>query len=152
MAVTVDLSGVPEFQKVLGRAVDMGLARAALVYETANRQIMQTTGPRAGVGAGVAGRNIPSRPGEPPAVQLGQLRQSQTSERGAGLFPIYHVGTSSIVGRWMEFGTSTIAPRPWLAPNLYSVQNRRRAHGEFSSTVQLELTKAIAGANAGAKR
>lgn len=144
MAVTVDLKGVPEFQARLRKAVDQGLARAALIYENANRSIMQTTPPLPGVAQGVAGRNVPSRPGEPPAVQTGQLRVSQTSEKAAEPLT-WHVGTSSRVGHWMEFGTTRIAPRPWLSVNLYSVANRRNALTAFSKTVELAVKAGLAG-------
>lgn len=55
-----------------------------------------------------------SAPGEPPAVQTGQLRASVTYVKPAPL--IRHVGTNVKHGLYMEIGTSTIRPRPWLRP------------------------------------
>jgi HK97 gp10 family phage protein len=70
---------------------------------------------------GIARTNIDvtdraSLPGDPPAPDTGQLRNSidyeLTSETTA------HVGTNSEYAAPLEFGTSRIAPRPFMRPSL----------------------------------
>lgn len=59
-----------------------------------------------------------SAPGEPPAVQTGQLRQSVTSVvTQDGREVNGQVGTPLDRGLWMEYGTFFIEPRPWLRPS-----------------------------------
>lgn len=55
-----------------------------------------------------------SAPGQPPAVQTGQLRASVTYIKPRPL--TRHIGTNVKHGRYMEFGTRNILPRPWLRP------------------------------------
>ena len=64
------------------------------------------------------GREIrePSLPGEPPHRQTGQLVSSVGHEfEDEGLVGI--VGTNVKHGKWTEFGTSKMPPRPWLRPS-----------------------------------
>lgn len=55
-----------------------------------------------------------SAPGEAPAVDFGTLSQSIQ----AMMINTYtwNVGTVLPYGRYLEYGTMRIAPRPWLAP------------------------------------
>lgn len=63
----------------------------------------------------------PSNPGEPPHKVTGQLQRSVTSQPSAdGLN--YLVGTNIPYGSFLEFGTSKMAPRPWLRPTLFENQ------------------------------
>ncbi len=60
-----------------------------------------------------------SAPGQPPAVDTGQLRASVDIGLGVddlGLFGI--VGTPLVKGLWLETGTSRMAARPWLRPSI----------------------------------
>jgi len=60
-----------------------------------------------------------SAPGQPPAVDTGQLRQSITHQLGKDAESLYaDVGTNLEKARFLEFGTSTIAARPFLVPAL----------------------------------
>lgn len=54
-----------------------------------------------------------SRPGNPPYKQMGTLRASITWER-SGL--VGRVGTNLMYGLYLELGTGTMAPRPFLRP------------------------------------
>jgi hypothetical protein len=56
-----------------------------------------------------------SAPGEPPAVQVGDLRESikyGTEDEGKGI--VAYVGTKLLKGPMLEYGTSNMAARPWL--------------------------------------
>jgi len=56
-----------------------------------------------------------SAPGEPPAVQLGDLHRSIKKEvEQEGETIVGFVGTELPKGPMLEFGTRHIAPRPWL--------------------------------------
>lgn len=75
----------------------------------------------------------PSKPGEPPHVQRGQLRASVATETER---LTTRVGTNQKKGRWLELGTSRMAPRPWL----------RRMLAEMTPTFRAILTAPIKGA------
>jgi len=67
----------------------------------------------------------PSSPGEPPKKITAQLQNSirtkviRGKDRIIGL-----VGTNLKKGRWLEFGTSKMKPRPYLRPTLS--ENKRK--------------------------
>lgn len=61
----------------------------------------------------------PSLPGNPPAPDTGNLRASihytvETTDNGG----LARIGTDVEYGKHLEFGTSRMAPRPWLKPAL----------------------------------
>lgn len=59
----------------------------------------------------------PSLPGNAPAPDTGNLRQSiHYTVEGDGKETIGRVGTDVEYGKHLEFGTSRMAPRPWLKP------------------------------------
>ncbi len=65
-----------------------------------------------------------SAEGEPPAVDTGELVSNvifDVDEDGMGA----DVGTNVLHGAYMEFGTPTIAPRPWLFP---AFERNKRGH------------------------
>lgn len=62
-------------------------------------------------------RDGPSKPGEPPHVDTGRLRQSifwNLHADGRGV----RIGTNVKYGKWLEEGTRHMAPRPYLRPSL----------------------------------
>lgn len=63
-----------------------------------------------------------SFPSNPPRVDTGNLVNSITV-KGSGIK--YNVGSRSQApyGKWLEFGTSTMAARPWLRPALEANQD-----------------------------
>lgn len=62
-----------------------------------------------------------SAPGEPPAVDTGQLRNSISSTSGEDASgPYVDVGTNLEKAGYLEFGTSTIEPRPFMRPAIES--------------------------------
>ncbi len=73
----------------------------------------------------VAGKGVPepSLPGRPPHKVTGSLLEGVAHEfRDEGLTGV--VGTDDPIGRWLEFGTSKMAARPWLRPALSGVISR----------------------------
>lgn len=61
----------------------------------------------------------PSLPGNPPAPDSGNLRSSiHYTVEGTGKNTVGRIGTDVEYGKWLEFGTSRMAPRPWLKPSL----------------------------------
>lgn len=76
-----------------------------------------------------AGRRIygsnPSKPGEPPHKQKGDLRASVTHERDGSRL-LFRVGTNKEYGRWLELGTANMAARPWLRRALIDQARRIR--------------------------
>ena len=62
-------------------------------------------------------RDGPSKPGEPPHVDTGRLRQSiawNLHADGRGV----RIGTNVKSGKYLEDGTRHMAPRPYLRPSL----------------------------------
>ncbi|KKK61805.1 hypothetical protein LCGC14_3010660 [marine sediment metagenome] len=67
----------------------------------------------------------PSSPGEPPKKITAQLQNSirtKVIRRPRAIIGL--VGTNLKKGRWLEFGTSKMKPRPYLRPTLS--ENRRK--------------------------
>ena len=68
----------------------------------------------------------PSAPGEPPRRRSGRLADSVFAQRDAdGLGAV--VGTRLDYGMHLEFGTRTMAARPWLLPAFQAAQSSLRA-------------------------
>ncbi len=89
---------------------------AQAVDEVRNTTLNTLSGQRSGRIYRVPGTQryyTASAPGEPPAVQLGDLRRSvKTEVEQEGM--VGFVGTDLLKGPMLEFGTRHIAPRPWL--------------------------------------
>lgn len=67
----------------------------------------------------------PSSPGDPPKKITGQLQNSiRTKVNRTKIAIIGLVGTNLKKGRWLEFGTRKMRPRPYLRPTLAA--NRRK--------------------------
>lgn len=62
-----------------------------------------------------------SKEGEVPRVQTGTLKRSITHETHPVL-PIARVGTNTNYAPKLEFGTSRMAPRPFMLPALHSAR------------------------------
>lgn len=87
-------------------------------HEVRNETLEVLSGPRHGRQYRVPGtkrKYTASAPGEAPATATAELRQSVgTKIEGKGRGIIGYVGSDSDHAKPMEFGTKTIAPRPWL--------------------------------------
>ncbi len=102
--VVIDLARVPLFKAALVRGVDMGVGRAAVVFEMGAKKAIR--GGQGGADGALPGQvwGLRSRPGGFPRSQSGQLRNSITSEREA--WAKYLVGTNLAHGKWMEYGSN----------------------------------------------
>lgn len=82
----------------------------------------------------------PSLPGNAPAPDTGNLRSSihYTIEKDGNLI-IGRVGTDVIYGKYLEFGTSSVAPRPWLKPAMD--KNEQFIHKTINEFVSRSLKK-----------
>lgn len=117
------------------------LERSAIVVDREAKQLLSVAGTGVKNRAGLLVRAVrrtrrtiygafPSRPGEPPHKQTGQLRRSVTREIVTIPHVVARVGTNVKYGKWLELGTARILPRPWLV----------RAFRESMPTVRSILT------------
>ena len=117
MSVRMTVSGAGRFAARLGRLADqIEWELQAAVEEGAHdlrreaRDILN-----------VAGHGAPSAPGEAPRRQTGTLRDSLNVVLANNRLSA-RVGTDLDIGADLEFGTQTMAPRPWLAPAVRAAQ------------------------------
>ncbi len=106
--------------KAVQKAKMAPLARMALEVEFEAKASMQ---PGGGKGGSV------SSPGEAPRVQTGNLRSSIVTSRLPGT-DIFVVGPTRIAfyGKFLEFGTRSMSPRPFMRPALAKVSKRAGRH------------------------
>ena len=107
-------------KKIEARA-EQALEKVAILTENSAKLSMteQKSGKPVPAGQGTRGghpwqKRQRSAKGEAPAVQTGQLRASVTHVKPAALVRL--VGTNVKHGKHTEFGTRTMAARPWLRP------------------------------------
>lgn len=115
----IDVTFISNLDEVMKQIDDTAKARMKEAVNTVRNQVTETlSGSRSGRTYKVPGTQktyTASAPGEAPAVQTGELRQSISSEvEGQGRDIIGRVGTDKIQGKMTEFGTRNMAPRPWL--------------------------------------
>lgn len=68
-----------------------------------------------------------SSPGEPPAVETGELKGSiRHVDMSRGNEIRVRVGTDKKKARWLEFGVRHMAPRPFMRPGLNIARNGMR--------------------------
>lgn len=128
MSKNVRLEGLEEVQKrmrKLGVNVDRELSevvRATTLAVSGAAQTSIAQGTKSGVTYQLSNPNrthTASAPGEAPATDTGRLVQSiSTRFSQGGLQGV--VFTPLDYGKYLEFGTQTIKPRPWLLPALES--------------------------------
>lgn len=123
----------PTYEAALRRIeAKAGQIIAAQALDFRNEPIEELS--QAGTGAQY-GPHRASAPGDPPAVNTGLLRQSVTAAQlsplswGVGLASVpYPDGgaTTSEVGVFLEYGTRTILPRPFMRPALDRWKAKRK--------------------------
>lgn len=109
--VKLEVAGLNEALSRLKDVADAGLDTVRAVVEEVTRETHET-----------AVRNIqpgmPSKPGGYPTSQSGRLRQSvrmtlpSLAGRAVGM-----VGSDALHAMFLEHGTASMEPRPWLLPS-----------------------------------
>jgi hypothetical protein len=111
--------------------IERGLKIAMVALQRELRITLSKKGSGAGYFGGSKGKGYfrtRSAPGEPPAVDTGTLRNSVQSKpqyiAGTGMTSIVLTGLVAGVNkdaripRWLEYGTSRMKARPFIAPSL----------------------------------
>jgi hypothetical protein len=98
--------------RTLEEALFRGLTNAGIVLK---RKMSDTVGVK---GHPRARRSLP---GEPPRVENNLLRKSMSAVPSQAE-RVVRVGTNQPHGRYMEFGTRTIMPRPWVQRSINDAQ------------------------------
>lgn len=127
-----------QFVKDLEQAANKGLTVAAQVgADAAVRGFSKTSGRV--VGKTKTGRNkyVAARPGDPPGIRTGNLRNSVASTKGENLRAL--IGSNIEYGLHLERGTSRMAARPWLKRSVLGA--RRRMQRAFERRVKAELMR-----------
>ena len=140
----VDFDGYQNFMAKYAGAIDKAVGAASNVMQTAIIKSYQRTGPLPGVKQGTAGQNIPSAPGEPPAIQFGLLRNSTLSMPITEMVWGVYAGTN--YAKPLEFGTTKMASRPFMLPAMNSKQNQRRALNGAVKILRVQLMNIAKGA------
>lgn len=84
------------------------------------------------------GQHQASAPGEPPKTDTGVL---VGSIKAVKVGEDVHVGTDVKYGRYLEFGTSNMAPRPWLIPS--KEQSQRAVSRQFRNAIQGVISRMV---------
>lgn len=117
------------------QGIERGLKIVMLELQTEMRKTLSKVGSGVGYFGGVKGKGsyrTRSAPGQPPAVDTGTLRNSvQTKPQyipSTGMTSIVLTGLVAGVNkdaripRWLEYGTSRMAARPFIVPSLDAVR------------------------------
>ncbi len=113
--VKVEFQRQKEFRDALGRlerGYTKGIAKALLLSAHSIRTEAIKSIQK---GGGPGESHTPSAPGQPPNTDTGRLVASIFAEIESGGLGA-RVGTDVRYGRYLEFGTSRMAARPWLFP------------------------------------
>ncbi len=132
--------------------IERGLKIAMIELQTEMRERLSQVGTGAGYFGGSKGKGsyrTRSAPGEPPAVDTGTLRNSVQSKpqyiAGTGMTSIVLTGLVAGVNkdaripRWLEYGTSRMKARPFIAPSLEVV--RPSVAGTISDQMQRSIKR-----------
>ena len=115
--------------------IERGLKIAMIQLQTELRITLSGMGHGVGYFGGAKGKGsfrTRSAPGQPPAVDTGTLRNSVQSKpqyiAGTGMTSIVLTGLVAGVNkdaripRWLEYGTSRMKARPFIAPSLEAIR------------------------------
>ena len=132
--------------------IERGLKIAMIQLQTELRVRLSKKGSGAGYFGGSKGKGsyrTRSAPGEPPAVDTGTLRNSVQSKpqyiAGTGMTSIVLTGLVAGVNkdaripRWLEYGTSRMKARPFIAPSLEAI--RPSVAGTISDQMQRSIKR-----------
>jgi len=132
--------------------IERGLKIAMVELQIELRERLSKKGSGAGYFGGSKGKGYfrtRSAPGEPPAVDTGTLRNSVQSKpqyiAGTGMTSIVLTGLvagvdkDARIPRWLEYGTSRMKPRPFIAPSLEVI--RPSVAGTISDQMQRSIKR-----------
>ena len=132
--------------------IERGLKIAMIQLQTELRITLSKKGSGAGYFGGSKGKGsyrTRSAPGQPPAVDTGTLRNSVQSKpqyiAGTGMTSIVLTGLVAGVNkdaripRWLEYGTSRMKARPFIAPSLKAI--RPSVAGTISDQMQRSIKR-----------
>lgn len=111
---------------------------ALLIHENAIRSIQENGDGKKEIRYDPTREVNVSRPGDPPNTDTGRLVQSIKFEINDGGMTA-RVGTNLKYGAYLEFGTTTMAARPWLQPAV------SEAAKEVIAIAKRNMNDAIAG-------
>ena len=134
------------------RGIERGLKIVMVELQIELREKLSQVGSGAGYFGGSKGKGYfrtRSAPGEPPAVDTGTLRNSVQSKpqyiAGTGMTSIVLTGLVAGVNkdaripRWLEYGTSRMKARPFIAPSLQAI--RPSVAGTISDQMQRSIKR-----------
>ena len=134
------------------RGIERGLKIVMVELQTELREKLSQMGTGAGYFGGAKKLGFyrtRSAPGEPPAVDTGTLRNSVQSKpqyvAGTGMTSIVLAGLVAGVNkdaripRWLEYGTSRMKARPFIAPSLEVI--RPSVAGTISDQMQRSIKR-----------
>jgi hypothetical protein len=134
------------------RGIERGLKIVMVELQIELREKLSQVGSGAGYFGGSKGKGYfrtRSAPGEPPAVDTGTLRNSVQSKpqyiAGTGMTSIVLTGLVAGVNkdaripRWLEYGTSRMKARPFIAPSLEVI--RPSVAGTISDQMQRSIKR-----------
>ena len=132
--------------------IERGLKIAMVQLQTELRITLSKKGSGAGYFGGSKGKGYfrtRSAPGQPPAVDTGTLRNSVQSKpqyiAGTGMTSIVLTGLvagvykDARIPRWLEYGTSRMKARPFIAPSLKVI--RPSVAGTISDQMQRSIKR-----------
>jgi HK97 gp10 family phage protein len=108
----VEVSGINELLRDLQRVADAGEETVAYAVE----QLAETTAEIAR--AKISGGAGAAAPGSYPKSKTGRLEGSISVVLTQAKRTTAMVGTAQLHGRFLEFGTAKMEPRPWLMPSV----------------------------------
>ena len=132
--------------------IERGLKIAMIELQREMRERLSKKGSGAGYFGGSKGKGYfrtRSAPGQPPAVDTGTLRNSVQSKpqyiAGTGMTSIVLTGLvagvykDARIPRWLEYGTSRMKARPFIAPSLKVI--RPSVAGTISDQMQRSIKR-----------
>jgi HK97 gp10 family phage protein len=128
------LRNIEKAKQAARKGAEKGVERARLAVQTTAKKKIQR-GPKTGLWYG---KHQASAPGEPPATDTGTLVRSIESKREELTAWVW---TEEAYGKFLEFGTRHIAPRPWLTPAVE--ENRERFPVELGKAVVESIDGAV---------
>jgi hypothetical protein len=128
MTVRSDFTKMEEFKARATAATAKGLTAVAIRAQGSMRGKMT-------LNAG----GLPSKPGQPPNVQSATLWNAVVHQKATAANLLARAGTSKEYGKYLEFGTSKMEPRPWVRPVLSEFSTGKRSVRIFQNAFKAAL-------------